>query len=67
LVAGARLFEKYRASGDFDQALAGAAAFGLVLLCLWIFRFSADWVRVPADAYAARLAEASEALAVKKS
>jgi hypothetical protein len=64
-MAAARLYVKWHASGDVDQALVGAAAFGFILLVLWICRFSSDWVRIPADAYAARLAEASEALGIK--
>jgi hypothetical protein len=40
----------------------GAAVLALVFLVLWIFRFTPDWVRIPADAYAERLAEAVDGL-----
>jgi hypothetical protein len=33
-----------------------------ILAFLWIFRFSADWVRTAADAYAQRLLEACDSL-----
>jgi hypothetical protein len=33
-----------------------------VFLLLWIFRFTPDWVRIPADAYAQRLVESVDSL-----
>lgn len=33
-----------------------------VFLLLWIFRFTPDWVRIPADAYAQRLVETVDSL-----
>ena len=35
-----------------------ALACAFVFLLLWVFRFTRDWVRIPADAYAERLVEA---------
>jgi hypothetical protein len=60
---GVRLYFVYSKSGKIDEALSGAAAFAALMLVLWLFRFTGDWVRVPADAYAERLAESVEALA----
>lgn len=40
----------------------GAVAGILVILLLWTFRFTADWVRIPADAYAERLAETVDSM-----
>lgn len=65
LVAGARLYQLYNTTGKISEGVAGAFAFGLVLLALWAVRFSADWVRIPADAYAERLAETVETLGAK--
>jgi len=39
------------------EIVIGALALTTVCLLLWIFRFTAEWVRIPADAYAERLAE----------
>jgi hypothetical protein len=33
-----------------------------MFLCFWVFRFSREWARIPADAYAARLVEAVESV-----
>lgn len=62
---GVRLYMLYSSTAKIDEALGGAAAFAAIMLLLWIFRFNGDWVRVPADAYAERLAESVEALAPK--
>ena len=60
---GIRLFLLHSSTGKIDEALGGAAAFAAIMLLLWLFRFSGSWVRVPADAYAGRLAESVETLA----
>jgi hypothetical protein len=62
---GIRLFLLHSSTGKIDEALGGAAAFAAIVLLLWLFRFNGDWVRVPADAYAERLAECAEILASK--
>jgi hypothetical protein len=62
---GVRLYMLHSSTGKIDEAVGGAAAFAAIMLLLWIFRFNGDWVRVPADAYAERLAESIEALAPK--
>jgi hypothetical protein len=41
----------------------GALACVLVIFLLWTLRFVADWVRIPADAYAERLAETVDSMA----
>ena len=59
-LAGARLFFINRASGKLDEGIFGACAFSVVILLLWVFRFTSDWVRIPANAYAERLVETVE-------
>lgn len=53
---------EYRNGNNLSEAVIGADAVALVFLVLWIFRFTPDWVRIPADAYAERLAEAVDDL-----
>jgi len=62
LIAAVHLYFVHRSTGHWDGATVAAGAFSGILLWFWIFRFSANWVRVPADAYAARLAECVEQL-----
>ena len=59
---GARWYYWHGSPKKSDETVIGAAAFSALLLLLWLFRFSADWVRVPAEAYAERLAECAEML-----
>ncbi len=66
LACGIRLYFIHQSTGKFDEALIGAGAFSGVLILLWLFRFTDSWVRVPADAYAERLAECTEMLAEKE-
>ena len=65
LVVGGRLSFIYKGTGQIEQELAGALAVSLLFLALWLFRFTSDWVRVPANAYAERLAESLEAIGGK--
>jgi hypothetical protein len=60
--AGVLCYVRFRASSSVSQEVVGAGLLALVFLLLWVLRFSADWVRTPADAYAERLAEAVESL-----
>jgi len=62
---GVRLYLVYSSTGKIDEAMAGAGVFTAIILLLWLFRFNGDWVRVPADAYAERLAECAETLGGK--
>jgi len=65
VACGVRLYLVHSSTGKIDEALGGAAAFATIMLLLWLFRFNGDWVRVPADAYAERLAECAETLGTK--
>lgn len=65
VACGARVYFLQSSTGKIDEAVAGAAAFAALMLILWLFRFTGAWVRVPADAYAERLAECAEALGAK--
>lgn len=53
---------QYHSESNLSVAVIGADTVALLLLVLWIFRFTSDWVRIPADAYAERLAEAVDGL-----
>ena len=66
LVCGVHLYAVYESTGKFDEVLTGAGIFAATLLLLWLFPFTADWVRVAADAYAERLAECAETLGTKR-
>lgn len=62
LLAGGSTYLGYRANGSLNEATTCAAVLSLLFLGLWLFRFSSDWVRLPADAYAERLLETLETL-----
>lgn len=66
-IAAAWFYQLYQATGKVGEEIAGTFAFVLVFLLLWIFRFSSDWVRIPADAYAERLAETVDTIDGKTS
>jgi hypothetical protein len=65
VVAGIWCYGIYRTTGKLDEPSVGAFSFALLLLLLWLFRFSSNWVRIPAEAYAARLAEATDSVGSK--
>jgi hypothetical protein len=65
--SGARLWFIYKGTSQISEHLAGALVISIVFLGLWVFRFTADWVRVPAEAYAERLAESLETFGSKTS
>lgn len=65
VVCGVQVYHIHKSIGKLDETLMGAGVFAAILLLLWVFRFTGDWVRVPADAYAERLAECTEALGDK--
>jgi hypothetical protein len=65
-VAATRVASIYRRTGEVDQIMLGAGVFSLVLLTLWIFRFTRSWVRMPADAYAYRLIETIDVIVPTK-
>lgn len=62
LCAIAWIYLKYRATGQISVELITAAAITSLLLVLWLFYFRADWVSVPANAYAERLVEAVDSI-----
>lgn len=65
IACGIRLYVIHQSTGKLDETLVGGAAFAAVLFLLWVFRFTSSWVRIPADAYAERLAESAEILGAK--
>lgn len=62
LGALAWLYLKRRSTGEISTELVVASVITLLLLLLWLFYFSSDWVHVPAEAYAERLVEAIDSL-----
>ena len=65
LGSAARIYVVYRDFSHFDEPLLAAGGFCLLIFALWVFRFNSDWVRIPAIAYAERLAESVDILAEK--
>jgi hypothetical protein len=65
VACGIRLYLMYKSTGTLDRASMLAGAFALVLLLLWLFRFTPYWVRVAADTYAERLVECAETVGSK--
>lgn len=59
---GTCIYYRHGSPAALDVTAVAAAVFSAALLLLWVFRFTADWVKVPADAYAERLAECIETL-----
>jgi hypothetical protein len=59
------LYFRYSSTGQISVELVTALVVALVTLLLWLFHFTAEWVSVPAGAYAERLAEAIDFLAAK--
>ena len=64
---GWRIVAALRASETPPSAAVAAAALSGLMLLLWSVWVWPKWVRVPAEAYAERLLEASDALAPKRS
>jgi len=63
LGCGGQLYLVRHTTGALDVAVAGAGMAAAIFTLLWLLRFTADWVRVPGDAYAQRLAESVDVLA----
>ena len=53
---------QYHSGSDISGSVVGADAIALVFLVLWTLHVTPDWVRIPANAYAERLAEAVDDL-----
>src|SRR4051812_3439783 len=60
-----RCFRAVRANAHGARSIAGAAVLAVVVLSLWLFRFTPEWVRVPAEAYAARLVKTVDLMGSK--
>lgn len=56
------LYHQYAVAGRVSEEAVGGFTCSLVILLLWVFRFTSSWVRVPADAYAERLAETVDSM-----
>jgi hypothetical protein len=54
------LYHVRSTTGTVTTESAAALICVFVLLLLWMFRFTPTWVRIPADAYAERLAETTD-------
>lgn len=52
-----QFFLSYKSASQIDGSLLVVGMFSLSVFALWVFYFCADWVKIPADAYATRLAE----------
>jgi hypothetical protein len=66
MIASGWCYGKYQITGEWSPDIAGAAGLALVFLFFWVFRFTPEWVRIPADAYAERLAETTDTMGAKK-
>ncbi len=62
IISAVFLCQRYRASAKLSNELVAALIFSIIFLGLWIFCFTSQWVRVPADAYAERLAEIADTI-----
>src|SRR5690348_15936926 len=67
VVTGVSVYMRWQATGNWSLEVAGVGGVGIIFLLLWAFRFSPDWVRSAADAYAARLVESIETMSAAKS
>ncbi len=66
LICAIRLYLGYQSDSQLDMACTISGTYSLVLLIFWMFYFTGEWVRVPAEAYAQRLAESLEVLRPSK-
>lgn len=58
-------YGRYQRTGAVSEPIMGAAPLSFVLLLLWLFRFTKEWVRIPAEAYAHRLLETIDGMGSK--
>lgn len=57
-----RFYFFFKQTGELDVLAGIAGTYCFVLFILWVFHFTGDWVRIPAESYAERLAESVETL-----
>jgi hypothetical protein len=65
--AAAWLYRTFRATGHIQLDLALASAIAAILLLMWTFQFTMDWILIAANAYAERLIESIDTLPLKPS
>jgi hypothetical protein len=65
LFCGWRLWHNYKITSVVNDDIAIAAGVSAVFSLLWAFVFTSDWVLLAANAYAERLAEATDSLIAK--
>jgi len=56
------LYHLHSTTGTIAAESVGALICVFAILLLWAFRFTPDWARIPADAYAERLAETVDSI-----
>jgi hypothetical protein len=56
------LYHLHSTTGTISAESVGALICVFVILLLWAFWFTPNWVRIPADAYAERLAETTDSM-----
>lgn len=56
------IYHLHSIRGTITTESVGSLICVFVILLLWAFRFTPNWVRIPADAYAERLAEAADSI-----
>lgn len=58
-------YVRFHRTGIVPGGVVDAAAISMAFVLLWVFRFTASWVRIPAEAYAERLVETIDNLGNK--
>jgi len=59
------IYAEHRSTGRISFELITASVVSLILLLLWLFYFTSEWVHIPAKAYAERLVESIDSLGPK--
>jgi hypothetical protein len=62
IICALRLYFVFESTGEIDIFAGAAGTFSLIILMLWLFYFTKEWVRIPAESYAERLVESVETL-----
>ena len=61
-ISAIRLYQVYTSDDQLDMASTVTGTYSFVLLIFWLFYFTGEWVRVPAECYAQRLVESLDVL-----